>query len=615
MRSAQLGTYLLIALVGALTLPGQASAAESFAKLVGQVQVGDVRQTSPLQTPFITWGGDMVTFYCNGGLQTKPDTIFAKQGLNLKLTPGDDFVQQVRDYLAGKTPFLRGTFRMIGMASEVIAQDPRTKGVVIMQMTWSAGDHMVARAEIKTIDDLKGKKIVLQQGGPHVGLLDDILKTGQLSWDDVTIVWAKDLTGTPNSPAEMFRKDKSIDACLAITPDMIGLTGGLQNTGSGAEGTVRGARVLVSTAELSRSVADVYVCRKDFYDANKELVTKFVAGYFKGCEEVIALRKAYETKGSQKYMALLKMSQDIYGKDVMPTLEEDAHGLLADCTFVGYPGNVAFFEQEKNVTGFQAFQDSALTLATSRGYANVRAALFPSGLNYNSPLFTSYLGVTKVERRDRFDPEAVQKEIEQLGGSGGLDASTIASFTINFEPNQNSFSAEQYGVEYKRVIEQARRYGNAVIAIRGHADPTKTLLELVKAGMQKGILKRSGSSGNYVYSLDGRPLSLEQTEQITKLIETGRFDGAGEHNPRAIMQAALNLSRRRAEAVRDSIIAYAATQGLTIDKSQIQPVGVGIREPFIAKPSSMNEARQNMRVEFRLVRVNPEAITPTDFDF
>ncbi len=615
MHASHRGRYLAVVVWSGLVLSVAGSAAESFSKLVGAVQVGDVQQTKPLRVPFITWGGDMVTFYCNGGLATQPNTIFAKQGLDLKLTPGDDFVQQVRDYLAGKTPFLRGTFRMVGMASEVIAQDARTKGVVIMQLTWSAGDHMVCREHVKTVTDLKGKKIVLQQGGPHVGLLDDILETGQIKWDDVTIVWAKDLTGTPNSPAEMFRKDKSIDACLVITPDMIGLTGGLQNTGSGAEGTVQGARVLVSTAELSRSVADVYVCRKDFYDANKELVTKFVAGYFKGCEEVIALRKQYETKGSQKYMDLLKMSQDIYGKEVMPTLEEDAHGLLADCTFVGYPGNVAFFEDENNLTGFAAFQENALDLAVSRGYAEVRAGLFPSGLNYESPLFTEYLGVTKVERGERFRAEAVLEEIEQLSGSGGLDERTIVSFTINFEPNQNTFSAEQYGVEYQRVIEMASRYGNAVIAIRGHADPTKTLLELVQAGMAKGILKRSGSSGNYSYSLEGRPLDLEQTTRIAALIESGKFDGSGSHNPRATMQAALNLSRRRAEAVRDSIIAYAGAKGFEIDKSQIQPVGVGIREPFIAKPGNMEEAKRNMRVEFRLMRVKAEAVTPSDFDF
>ena len=78
---------------------------------------------------------------------------------------------------------------------------------------------------------------------------------------------------------------------------------------------------------------------------------------------------------------------------------------------------------------------------------------------------------------------------------------------------------------------------------------------------------------------------------------------------------ALNLSRKRAEAVRESIIAYAKRKGVRLDASQIQPVGVGIREPFIAKPSNMGEAKQNMRVEFRLLRVEAEASQASDFDF
>ncbi len=81
------------------------------------------------------------------------------------------------------------------------------------------------------------------------------------------------------------------------------------------------------------------------------------------------------------------------------------------------------------------------------------------------------------------------------------------------------------------------------------------------------------------------------------------------------MQAALNLSRARAEAVRDSVVEYARKKGLNLDKSQIQPVGVGIREPFVAKPRNMDEAKQNMRVEFRVVRVPAEATKAGDFDF
>src|SRR6185436_5558546 len=165
-----------------------------FLDLVGAGPVGPTPPAISLQVPYITWGGDMATFHGNGGLTTKAGSLFQKQGLNLRLVAGDDFVQQVRDYRAGKSPFLRGTFHMIGLASEVIGADPRTKGVVILQMTWSAGDHMVARANVRTVSDLKGKTIVLQQGGPHVGMLDDVLKSAQLTWNDVKVVWTKDLT-------------------------------------------------------------------------------------------------------------------------------------------------------------------------------------------------------------------------------------------------------------------------------------------------------------------------------------------------------------------------------------------------------------------------------------
>lgn len=588
---------------------------ERFVDLVGQVAIGPVTQTKPLMVPYITWGGDMVTFYANGGLRTQPGTIFQKQGLDIQLTAGDNFIQQVRDYLSGKTPFLRGTFRMIGMASEAIGSDPRTQGVVILQLTWSAGDHMVVRQQIKKIDDLKGKTIALQKGGPHVGMLDDILKTAQIKWEEVTIIWTDDLTGTQNAPAEQFRKNTGIDVCFVITPDMIGLTGGLQNIGSGAEGTVKGAYVRVSTAQLSRSIADVYVCRKAFYDANKDLISKFVAGYLKGTEEVLDLKKAYETKGSKELDKLLLLTQQIYGKDVIPTLEEDAYGLLADCALVGHQGNVAFFTDETNITGFKQFQESALDLALSRGYASKRYQLISSDLDYNAPVFTSYLTRIGVARKDRFRAEIVQGEIEDFTQRGALDENTLYSFTIYFEPNQQDFPLQLYQESFQRILELGAKYGNVVVAVRGHSDPTLTLKELIMAGMKKGALQRAGSPGNYSYSYKGKPLDLNSIQDVIKIVDSGGFDGVAEHNPRQTMQAALNLSRNRAEKVIESLSNYAQIKGLNFDTTQIQPFGVGIREPFITKPRDIEEAKKNMRVEFRLVKVSAEAISPSDFDF
>jgi len=598
----------------AIEPPNIQAQGQDFRASIGSPAIGPVSKSKQLQLPYITWGGDVATFHANGGLQTTQGSIFAQQGLSFDMQPADDFAQQIRDYMSGKSPFLRGTFRMMGLASEIIGKDPRTKGVVILQMTWSAGDHLVARQGLKTLSDLKGKTIAIQQGGPHVGMLDDILKTAQLSWSDIRLIWAKDLTGSSDSPAEILRNNPAVDACFAITPDMLGLCGGVDATGTGAEGTIQGAHVLVSTAELSRSIADVYVCRKDFFDANRDLIDKFVAGYLKGCEELIDLKNKYEAGGSAEYERILTMAQNIYGKEVIPVLEE-GHGLVSDCTFALYPGNVNFFTQQGNLTGFESFQQSALNLAVSQGYAKEKMGLLPSGLNYQSDRFLKYLTKTTMERGERFRAEAVLEEIELLSSGGELDEKTILSFTINFEPNQTGFSAVQYGAEFQRVIESSQRFGNAVIAIRGHSDPTKTLLDLIKAGSQKGILKRSGSSGNYRYSLRGRPLDLEATRDLVSLIEAGSFDGASDHNPRETMQAALNLSKQRAVEVLKAITDYASSKGVEMDASQIQPVGVGIREPFVAKPSDLNEAKQNMRVEFRIIRVPAEATNASDFDF
>ena len=585
-----------------------------FSELVGPGSVGSVKAGGALQVPFIIWGGDMATFHANGGLKTKSGTIIQKQGLNLNLTPGDDFVQQVRDYRSGKSAFLRGTFRMMGQASEVIGSDPRTKGVMIMQMTWSAGDHLISREAIKTVTDLKGKTIAVQQGGPHIGMLDDVLKTAQLGWDDITVKFYDALTG-PGSPPEAFKDDLSISACFAVTPDMIGLCTDLNSVGTGAEGTVKGAHVLVSTAELSRSIADVYVCRKDFYDANRPLVRKFVAGYLKATEELVDKRAAHDAgTRDQSYINLLNQTVQIYTEEVLPNADE-AHGLLLDCTFAGYPGNVSFFEKQGNLHGFEAFQTAALELATSRGYAKQKMGLFPSGLNYKNDDFLKYLNKTEANQGERFRAEAVLSEIEELSSGGLLDDRTILSFTINFNPNQTDFSAVRYAAEFTRVIEMADKFGNAVVAIRGHSDPSKTLIDLIKAGNAKGTLRRSGTQGNYRYSLNGRALDLNDTSQLVDAIAAGDFDGVENYNPRRTMQAALNLSRNRAGAVKNSVAEYAKAQGITMDLSQIQPQGVGIAEPFIAKPRSMDEAKQNMRVEFRLLRVSAEVTQESDFDF
>ncbi|MEL6543499.1 MAG: hypothetical protein AAFQ82_02665, partial [Myxococcota bacterium] len=270
----------------------------------------------------------------------------------------------------------------------------------------------------------------------------------------------------------------------------------------------------------------------------------------------------------------------------------------------------------RNTHGFDVFKKRSLDMATREGFAQSKGALLGSPLNWRSQAFVGYLQKTDVKRGDRFRAEVVQQELEALNSAGSLDDSTIYSFTVGFEPNQDSFTDTQYGNDFDQVLDLATEYGGAVIAVRGHSDPTKVLATLVKAGMRKGILKRSGSPGNWSYSLKGRKLDLARTSDLVRLIETGAFDGAGiAESPREIMQAARNLSLRRAQAVRESILGYAKKRGKKVDATQIQAQGVGIREPFVSTPRSMADVRRNTRVEFRLVGVSAEAATASDFDY
>lgn len=608
-------------LVGILALLiGSPVYGQTFKELLGDVRVGNVQNATPVNIPYITWGADVAEFYANGGLTTQPNSIFGKMGLNLKYTSGDDFLQQVRNYMSGKSPFLRGTMRMLGQASEVLGSDPRTKPVVLYQLSWSVGDHAVSPARIKNLNDLKaivdsGKKvkICLQRGGPHVGMADDLLKTAGVTWDNVTVDWTDDLTGD-NGPAAKMRNDESIDVAFVISPDMLGLTGGLDQVGSGAEDTLEGAHVLLSTATLSRSISDVRAVRSDFFKSNRDVCEKLTAGVFKAHQDMKALRKAYEANPDspegKKYFKQLQLAQNVFGEEVLPTAEIDAAGLLMDCNMVGLTGNISFFEDTANLQGFKAKEEAALDLAEKLKLAKVRSGLIHPGLDYKK--LSSLAGVKYVV------PPKTQQRISsefQVFPDTDLDKDVIVSFTVNFQPGQTEFDVTDYGSEFNRVLENASLLGNAAVVIRGHVDPTKTLYHFVRLGLQKGVLKVSGSGDNRKYFYNGRPLDIKATKEICKLIEDAEFDGEGQWMPRQIMGAALRDSHERAISVKEALVQMAKDKGVRLDESQLQPQGVGIANPLIPKPKNKQEALENMRVEFTIIKVSSEGLKESEFDF
>jgi ABC-type nitrate/sulfonate/bicarbonate transport system substrate-binding protein len=593
-----------------------ASAEEAFSKRVGDVKVGPVKAGGPYDLPFLTWGADVATFIANGGKgDTKAGTLFAKQGLKFNLVNGDDFVGQLKNYVGGKTPFLRGTMSQLGQASEVIGKDPSTAPVVFLQLSWSAGDHMVGRPSIKNINQLKGKKICLQYGGPHVGMLDDVLRTDGIKWSEITVVWVDDVTG-PKGPAEKFRKDTSIDACFCITPDMEGLTGGLTSEGTGAESTVKGARVIVSTKSLGKSIADVYAVRKDFYDKNKEMVEKLASAYLKACEELLVMRNNHDDKAKrdkdldEKYKAALKMTQDIYGKETIPDLDA-AHGLISDATLAGLPGNYSFFKDDSDLTNFKNRAKAAVDMAVNEGYATKRYDLAAADLDYDAIKKTGELtaAVGKKTTGGIIKPEDIDVNID-------TDKNTIYSFTVQFDVDDPKFDVSKYEKDFQKAIELTSLYSGALVVIRGHVDPTKTLRLFVAAAKKNDILTVTDDGGQKKYfTKDGKPFDLTKTKKVIELIESSDFTGINdEDNPKQTLKAAKDLAEGRASNVRQALITLAKDKSQLLSAGRLRVEGVGIREPVIAVPKNQEDAAKNRRVEFRIIKVSPEKLSKNDFD-
>ncbi len=525
----------------------------------------DIKLGGPVRVPLITWGGDEATILANGNAaQTAPDSIFGKKGLKLQLVREDDFKKQIESYLRGETPYLRGTMGMVSMASEVLGRDPRTAPVVIYQLTWSnGGDCLVVKPGIKTAKDLKGKTVALQAYGPHVDYLAKVLADAGLAMSDVSIKWVKDLTGTAETPAEAFRED-GIDAAMMIIPDGMALTSG-GTAGTGAEGSVKGAEILLSTKTANRIIADVYAVRSDYFKSHHAEVEKFVNGLMQGEEQLADLLKNKSAR-MKEYTETVKASAQMLFDS--PAATADAESLRVDCEFVGFVGNVKFFTDPNYPRNFLNLRDQTQNAFVKLGLLGRKSPLAAAEFSYDA--LKNGLRNTAGVEAPKFDSAKVAGVIQRKQQQDRLAEGELFSFEVFFQPNQNQFSADLYADAFNKVIELASTYGGAVITIEGHSDPMGWL----------------------------QAKKRQETEMALNQIK----------------QAAKNLSLSRANAVRESIMTFAATKGVTLDESQFAVIGHGITKPKSSlcgddpcPPKTEQAWRDNMRVEFRIIQLEAEA--------
>lgn len=545
-------TTLFFLIVSTLSISAQQLTPFSR-KVTGGAQ--DYKRTTWIKVPMITWGADLVTVHANGDTKrTASGSAFAEQKLKIELFREDDFVNQVSRFLEGEIVYLRGTMGMMNMAADVTEKDQRTRLVIVYQHSWSTGgDAFVVKRGIKSVKDLKGKTIAIQAYGPHVDYMTKLLSDAGLTIKDVNLVWTKDLVGPEGDTPMAKLYDKNVDAAFVIIPDALALTS--QGTvGTGAEDSVRGAVIMLSTKTASRIINDVYAVRKDYFDQNRDEVRRFVQAIMIAEEEVRDLYKAKNSRYNKMLSAAAGMILDSTGATV------DMEGMaFLDAEMARYDGNVKFFTDQNYPRNFSKLNNEIQTAYIGLGLIARKAALLHGNWDYSA--FTGLRYVNRVEA-SRFDADKVSTVVAKKSQQATLDDSLLFSLEIFFQPNQNVFTVDMYKDDFDKVVELASTYGGAIITVEGHSDPMG-FLRKEKEGASQLVLKQ-------------------------------------------IKQAAKNLSFSRANEVRKQIINYAANRGITLDPNQFASHGYGITNPKYPVPKTKQQWLDNMRVEFKIIQVEAE---------
>lgn len=549
------------------------------AKPMSQIVRGSlqpVRSATSFPLFTIKWGADVATVYG----ATKG--IFTSHGLNVELFNEDNPVKQVERCLAGETPYVRFTVGMAKAAADAL----KAQGidlVPVVQLTWSVGgDCMVARKHIRTPADLRGKTIALQLYGPHMDYVASILRNAGISLNQVTFKWLEELTlpkedtgGRIIDPVSTFQSDPSIDAVMCIIPDGLMLTSG-GKVGTGAEGSVAGAHILMSSKTASRIIADVYAVRSDYLESNRYNVEQFVNAMLasqEGFRELLANKARRQTEYSQ----LLSKAADVLFSSPLAT--GDVEAMIPDCEFVGFDGNVDFFTGRgttRNLDNINrelqvSFKAMGL-LASSADLPNpgLNYATVAKGLKYASPV-TGAATAPAQPAKKMFDEQKVAKAVERRIAAEPTkweEEGTLFIVEFKFDPNQSTFEEAKYADDFRKALEISQTYGGSLIAVEGHADPLG-VREARKAASQ------SQSPADIAYA--------NQIEQQAK-----------------------NLSLTRAEEARRCYITYCKKHGFTIDESRFVAVGMGIKTPKFNPPRTEDEWKQNRRVVFRIKQVEAE---------
>jgi len=409
-------------------------------KSVGDAQTAatDEDGNKVLRVQLVSWGGYAPGLYFNEGAAANARSRFFKEyGFKVDFKLNNDLIGAMDAWIAGEYDVLVQTadaFPLYTAPDDINELGPKA----FMQVDWSrGGDAIIVKRGIKTINDLKGKKVAIAVPSPAQTLLITSLEAAGLKYSDIEVVSTND-----NLEAAQVFKAGDVDAAVVWSPDDVFATQ-----------AVPGSKILLTTKEQSHIIADIMFASQSFIDDNKDMINGFYEGWMKGVAEL-------ESQPSNQEKAA-KFLAELNG--VGPA---DAKGMMDVVKWTGHGDNKDFFGLNRSYSG-QKGEDLYSKMATS--FVQIGEA------DKVAPPWRSVIYTGAVQAADR-NLKGSQYQSEQAKVFKPSAADKTAPIISN-KPVSISFNTGQFQLDEnaKTIIdlqfaETAKIFGNAKIRIEGNTD-------------------------------------------------------------------------------------------------------------------------------------------------
>jgi len=276
-----------------------------------------------LVVQLVSWGGYGPGLYFNEGSEPNERSRFYKEyGFKVRFVLENDLLNAMNAWIADEYDVAVQTadaFPLYTGPADINANKPKA----FMQVDWSrGGDAIIVKRGINSVNDLKGKKVVVAVPSPAQSLLVTALEAAGLKYSDVNVTKTTD-----NITAAQIFKSGDVDAAVVWSPD-----------DQLATKDVPGSKVLLTTKNESHVIADIFFAKESYLNSHKDMINGFYEGWMKAVAELKSNPSNREK--SAKYLAELNKLG-----------VEDAMGMIDVVYWTSHGDNVNFFGMNSNYKG------------------------------------------------------------------------------------------------------------------------------------------------------------------------------------------------------------------------------------------------------------------------